>query len=236
MSAVIDQAVGAVVDMRAYAADAAPSTDWFAGRKAPAFADDAAQVSAFALRGQGRVAGLAADEFVLVLAGRLDIESEAGALTVLPDHGAVLPVGSDFGWRASDDLLAIVYSAPTQGQGSATAPVAIDLDAALTPSGAPAAENLIGPAPSCRNHSDYLSANGEFVCGIWDSTPYHRRQIPYRQVELMLLLDGEVRFSDRAGSVTFRKGDVCMFVRGDGCAWQSEVHVKKIYATQRPLS
>lgn len=236
MSAVIDQAVGAVVDMRAYAAGTAPSTDWFAGRKAPAFADDTAQVSAFALRGQGRVESLATDEFVLVLAGRLDIESGAHSLTVLPDNGAVLPVESDFRWRASDDLLAIVYSAPTQGQGSATAPVAIDLDAAMTPSSPPATENLLGPVPSCRNHSDYLSANGEFVCGIWDSTPYHRRQIPYRQVELMLLLEGEVSFSDRAGSVTFGKGDVCMFVRGEGCAWLSETYVKKIYATQRPLA
>lgn len=236
MSAVVDQAVGAVVDMRAYAAGTAPSSDWFAGRKAPAFADDAAQVAAFALRSEGRVERLAADEFVLVLAGRLEVESEAGTLTVLPDNGAVLPVGGDFRWRASDDMLGLVYTAPTRGLGSATAPVAIDLDAQLTPSGAPATENLIGPAPSCRNHSDYLSANGEFVCGIWDSTPYHRRQIAYRQVELMLLLEGEVRFSDAGGSAAFQKGDVCMFVRGAGCAWLSETYVKKIYATQRPLS
>nr|MBA4769419.1 DUF861 domain-containing protein [Sphingobium sp.] len=236
MSAVIERTVGAVVDMRAYAAGTAPSVDWFAGRKAPAFADDAAQVAAFALRGEGRVEGLDADEFVLVLKGSLEIESDADTLTVLPDAGAVLPVGIKFRWRASDDLLAIVYTAPTQGQGSATAPVPIDLDADLTPSGAPATENLIGPVPSCRNHSDYLSANGEFVCGIWDSTPYHRRQIAYRQVELMLLLEGEVRFSDAGGSVAFQKGDICMFVRGDGCAWLSGTYVKKIYATQRPLS
>lgn len=236
MSAVIEQTVGAVIDMRAYAAGTAPSADWFAGRKAPAFADDAAQVSAFALRGQGEVAGLAADEFVLVLKGSLAIDSDAGTLTVLPDNGVVLPAGSDFHWRASDDMLAIIYSAPTQGPGSATAPTPIDLDAELTPSGTPAPENLIGPVPSCRNHSDYLSANAEFVCGIWDSTPYHRRQIAYRQVELMLLLEGEVRFSDAGGSVAFQAGDVCMFVRGDGCAWLSETYVKKIYATQRPLS
>ncbi len=232
----IEQAVDAVVDMRAYAAGTAPATDWFAGRKAPAFADNAAQVSAVSLRGEGRVEGLAADEFVLVLEGQLEIESDARTLTVLPDNGVVLPVGSNFGWRALDDLLAIVYTAPAQGPGSATTPVAIDLDADMTPSSPPAAENLLGPVPSCRNHTDYLSANSEFVCGIWDSTPYHRRQIPYRQVELMLLLEGEVSFSNDKGSVTFRKGDVCMFVRGDGCAWLSEQYVKKIYATQRPVS
>jgi len=81
-----------------------------------------------------------------------------------------------------------------------------------------------------------LSANLEFACGTWDSTPYHRRQIPYRQVELMLLLEGSVTFTDANDSVSFKKGDVCMFVRGDGCAWLSEEYVKKVYATQRPVA
>ncbi|EIZ81234.1 hypothetical protein WSK_0179 [Novosphingobium sp. Rr 2-17] len=236
MSAVFDHAVDAVVDMRAYAAGTTPSTDWFAGRKAPAFADDAAQVAAFALRGEGRVEALADDEFVLVVEGRLDIESDTGTLVVASDNGAVLPAGTSFRWRASDNLLAIVYTAPTQAAGNPAEPVAIDLGAEMTPSSPPAAENLLGPAPSCRNHTDFLSANTEFVCGIWDSTPYHRRQIPYRQVELMLLLAGEVSFSNGKGSVTFQEGDICMFVRGEGCAWLSEEYVKKIYATQRPVS
>lgn len=232
----MDQVVDAVVDMRAYAVGTAPSRDWTEGRKAPAFADASAKVSAFALRGEGRVEALAQDEFVLVIEGRLDMETDAGVLTILPDNGAVVPMGTDFRWRASDDLLAIVYAAPAQGPGNPTGPVAIDIDAEMTPSSPPAVENLLGPVPSCSNHTDYLSANTEFVCGIWGSTPYHRRQIPYRQVELMLLLDGEVSFSNDKGSVTFRKGDVCMFVRGDGCAWLSEQYVKKIYATQRPVS
>jgi len=35
--------------------------------------------------------------------------------------------------------------------------------------------------------------------------------------------------------VTFSAGDVCLFVRGQGCAWISEEYVRKIYATQRPV-
>ncbi len=235
MSDLLDQKVAAVVDVRAYAAGTKPSSDWLNGRAAPAFADDKAQVAAIALRGEGRVDALAADECVLVLEGRLEIESSSGTVVIEPANAAVLPIGSSFSWRASDDLLAIIYAAPTQAIGSATAPVLIDLDAPLTPSSPPATENLLGPVPSCRNHSDYLSANTEFVCGIWDSTPYHRRQIPYRQVELMYLLEGKVSFTDQHGSVSFSAGDTCLFVRGDGCAWLSEEHVKKIYATQRPV-
>ena len=236
MSAVLDQKVAAVIDVRAYAASAQPTSDWLNGRAAPAFADEKAQVTAIALRGEGRVDALSVDESVLVLEGRLEIESSAGAFTVERGNTGMLPVGSSFSWRASDDLLAVIYSAPTQGVGTKSAPFLIDLDGPLSPSNPPALENLLGPVPTCRSHNDYVSANKEFACGTWDSTPYHRRQIPYRQVELMYLLEGKVTFSDETGSVSFSAGEVCLFVRGDGCAWLSEEHVKKIFSIQRPVA
>jgi uncharacterized cupin superfamily protein len=236
MSTTLDRTVEAVIDMRAYAAGATPAGDWFSGRAAPAFADDKVQVSAFALRGEGEVAALPTDEFVLVLKGRLEIESEAGTLTIAPDNGAALPIGTGFQWRASDDMLAIIYAAPTQGPGNVKTPVLIDQNAPLGPSNPPPKENLLSPAPTCRGYSDYVSANKEFACGTWDSTPYHRRRIPYKQVELMLLLAGKVTFSDDKGSITFQKGDVFLFVRGDGCEWLSEEYVKKVFAIQRPVA
>lgn len=228
--------VGAVIDIRAYAAGTTPSSDWFAGRAAPAFADDAAHVAAIALRGEGKVEALASDECVLLLSGRLEIESVAGTLVLDPATACVLPLGTGFVWRASEDMLAIIYAAPTAEVGTVRFPVMVDQTAPLEPSSPPPAQNLIGPVPSCRNHSDYWSANKEFVCGIWDSTPYHRIQVPYKQVELMYLLEGAVSFADAHGKVTFHAGDVCLFVRGDGCAWISEEYVKKIYATQRPVA
>jgi uncharacterized cupin superfamily protein len=179
---------------------------------------------------------LPTDEFILVLAGRLEIESSGGALVLGPDDAGVLPFGSNFHWRSSDDMLAIIYAAPTDRPGSTAAPLLIDKDALLGPSTPPATENLLGEVPTCRGFSGYTSANAEFACGTWDSTPYHRRQIPYRQVELMLLLAGKVTFSDANASISFSEGDVCMFVRGDGCAWLSTEYVKKVFATQRPVS
>jgi uncharacterized cupin superfamily protein len=235
-SALLERTVEAVIDLRAYAEGVAPGTDWFAARAAPAFADAKVAVSAVALRGAGAVDALATDEFVLVLRGRLEIDGEAGTLAAGAEDGIALPVGAGFRWRASDDLLAIVYAATTDGPGSATAPLLIDKRAALGPSNPPAPENLLGPTPVCRGFSDYVSANREFACGTWDSTPYHRRRIPYKQVELMLLLQGRVTFSDDRGSVTFGPGDVFLFVRGDGCAWRSEEHVKKLFAIQRPVA
>lgn len=236
MNTAVRQQVAAVFDMRAYAAGTMPSADWLEGRKDPAFADGAARVAAFALRGGGKVASLPTDEFVLVLAGTLEIRSDHGVLALGPNDCAAIPFGTAFHWRASDDMLAIVYAAPTDRVGKPAAPVKIDTNAPLNPSNAPALENLLGEVPTCRGFSDYISANGEFACGTWDSTPYHRRQIPYRQVELMLLLAGKVTFTDENGSVTFSEGDACMFVRGHGCAWLSEEYVKKVFATQRPVT
>lgn len=229
-------AVGAVIDLRAYARETAPAHDWLTERAAPAFADGAAQVAALAPRGKGRVETLGADEFVIVLAGRLDLDLGERALTVPTGASCVLPVGSSFGWQASEDALLVIVSAPADAVGTQDGPVLIDETAPLSPSNPPLAELLLGPTPSCRNHSDYWSATREFVCGTWDSTPYHRKQNPYRQIELMHLLEGSVTFTDAHASVTHKAGDVILFVRGEGCAWLSEEHVKKVYATQRPAA
>jgi uncharacterized cupin superfamily protein len=56
----------------------------------------------------------------------------------------------------------------------------------------------------------------------------------YRHIELMHLLEGTVTFRDDSGSATFSKGAVVLAARGAETAWASEVHVRKVHATQRP--
>ena len=224
--------VRGVIDLRAYAARLAPARDWLAGRATPAFADDAAAVTAIAPVGKGRVATLPADEFVIVLAGELTLETKS-ATVVKAGRSAVLPAKLAFDWSAAAGTVAVIVACPGPA-GTAPDVVLIDEGAPLEPSNPPLAELLVGPTPSCRNHTDYRSSNGEFVCGTWDSTPYHRRPMPYRHIELMHLLEGAVTFEDASGSVTFSKGDVFLAARGAQCAWVSEVHVKKVYAIHRP--
>jgi len=226
-------AVHGIIDLRAYARSASPARDWIAGRASPVFADDGASVAAIAPVGEGRVAALAADEFVIVLSGELRIETARRASVVEAGDSIVLPSGSSFGWRAAAGTLAVIVACPG-ASGSAQDLAPIDEASALSPSKPPLAELLVGPTPSCRNHTDFLSASGEFVCGTWDSTPYHRRPMLYRHIELMHLLEGAVTFEDASGSVTFSRGAVILAARGAQCAWVSEVHVKKVYATHRP--
>lgn len=226
--------VRGLIDLRAYAAGVAPTSDWLVGRPTPAFADDAATVVALAPRGEGRVEGLRADEFVIVLSGTITLKSARNTTVVDTGHSAVLPSGLSFSWRAAASTLAIIVVCPAPS-GAASDIVPIDEFAPLEASNPPSDALLVGPRPSCRNHSDYRSNNGEFVCGTWDSTPYHRRAMPYRHIELMHLLDGSVTFEDPSGSVRFSKGDIFLAARGAECAWISDAHVKKVYAIHRPV-
>ena len=148
-------------------------------------------------------------------------------------RSALLSSGLGFAWRAAAGTVAVIVACPS-ASGTAAGVVPIDEAAPLQALNPPLAELLVGPTPSCRNHTDYRSASGEFVCGTWDSTPYHRRAMPYRHIELMHLLEGAVTFEDDTASATYSKGDIVLAARGAHVAWISEVHVKKVYATHRP--
>lgn len=222
-----------VIDLRSYAARTKPATDWLSGRMAPAFADADAVVTAIAPLGHGGVSSLPTDEFLTVLTGSLSITCDGGTIPVPAGRSAVLPAGMSFEWTASSATVVVIVACPA-GSGAVAGVVPVNENAPLERSNPPLAELLVGQTPSCRNHSDYRSVNGEFVCGTWDSTPYRRRAMTYRHIELMHLLEGSVTLENAAGSATFSRGDVFLVTRGAECAWTSTVHVKKVYAIHRP--
>ena len=185
--------------------------------------------------GRGSVPSLSADEFVFALEGEVSFSADGQELVLSRDQSAVLPSGSGFSWSADAPARLIFLRYETPDKGGIEAPVLIDESAPLEPSGAPLAELLVGPTPSCRNHTDFTSADGEFMCGTWDSTPYHRRAMHYRHHELMHLLEGSVTFEDDQGLVgTFERGDVFLVRRGSNCSWESRVNVSKVFAIYRP--
>lgn len=183
--------------------------------------------------GRSGQAVLPGDEFVLVLSGAVRFRQKERELHVGAGEAAVLLRDHSLEWAADEpaELLAMRCTAG----GSADEPVVINTSAPLSASNPPLPHLLLSATPTCRNHSDYRSATGEFVCGTWDSTPYHRQLMEFRHYELMRLLEGEVTFIDQNGrSGTFGAGDVVLLVQGGGASWESRSHVKKIYATYRP--
>ena len=232
------------VDMREFARDpdqgtaieAAPGLDRFlAGRRCLNRAPGPVTAGVIALgAGRGAVPSMPADEFIIVDAGRVTLTCPDAVLTLEAGDSAVLQQGAAFSWSA-DGPVSLIFVRYNGSQPGEHAIVPIRQDPQLEPSGAPLAELLLTPTPACRNYSDYRSADGEFVCGTWDSTPYHRRAMLYRHFELMYLLQGSVTFVDETGREgTFSQGDIFLVEQGAMCSWESREQVAKVYVIYRP--
>lgn len=223
--------VRSFVDLRAFADTSAPAPgDFLLARTELPGQGPGVSITACAPQGAGLIAAMPADEFVIVLTGELNI----GANVLGPDASIVLPKGSAFSWAAAPGTRAIAMRCDTSTPAAQT-PVVINPAPVLAPSKSPSADLLIGPAPTCHSFNDYKSANGELVCGTWDSTPYARRAMHYGHAELMYLIAGSVTFVDGAGrEKTFVRGDVFFVEQGADCAWDSREYVKKVYAIFRP--
>lgn len=184
--------------------------------------------------GDGVVQSLAADEFIIVHEGQVTLTQQGQTLTLRPGQSAVIKQGAAFTWSAQEPV-SLIFTRYNRSQPGDGAIVPIKEDPVMGPSGGPAADLLTTPAPTCHNHTDYTSADGEFMCGTWDSTPYARRSMYYRHYELMYLLKGSVTFVDETGrSGTFSKGDIFLVEQGANCSWDSSVDVAKVYVIYRP--
>lgn len=184
--------------------------------------------------GQGSVQSLPADEFIIVNEGNLTLKQQDVTLTLKPGQSAVLPQGAAFSWSAQGSV-SLIFTRYNRSQPGNGIIMPIKEEPELKPSGTPPVELLSTPVPSCRNFTDYLSADGEFMCGTWDSTPYARRPLLYRHYELMYLLEGSVTFVDEIGrSGTFSQGDIFLIEQGACCSWDSSEQVAKVYVIYRP--
>lgn len=186
--------------------------------------------------GKGVAAAAAGDCWMILADGALTIATDDGAHEFAAGESWVVPAGTAFDWQARNSAT-VIFLRYTKGVNSPAGIVPVDAEADLAPSGAPLAELLVDDTPVCRNFSTFRSADGEFTCGVWDSTPYHRRPMRYAHFELMHLLQGQVTLVDESGrSRTFAQGDIFLIEQGAECSWESREHVAKVYAIYRPLA
>ena len=182
----------------------------------------------------GFVPSLPADEFIIVNEGSLTLSQPDFTLTLEAGQSAVIQHGAAFSWSAPGPV-SLLFTRYNQSLSGDRTIVPIKSNPELTASGTPPVELLTTPPPACRNYTDYRSADGEFMCGTWDSTPYQRRSMFYRHFELMYLLEGSVTFVDEAGrSGTFSKGDIFLVEQTAQCSWDSQDNVAKVYVIYRP--
>lgn len=185
--------------------------------------------------GSGLVQALPADEFIIIDQGTLTLTQQGSVLTLGPSQSAVLKHGAAFAWSAQGPV-SVIFTRYNKSQAYDGAIVPIKASPEMGPSaGGPAAELLLTPPPVCRNYTDYKAGDGEFMCGTWDSTPYTRRALSFRHMELMHLLEGSVTFVDETGrGGTFSKGDIFLIEQKASCSWESLERVAKVYVIYRP--
>lgn len=229
------------IDLRAFAAlhgeaiqrDSGGGDAYLAARRYLDLPDGPVAIGCLALDGgAGRVERTLADEFIILLTGELTIEAAGARLVLAPDRSAVVPGGGSLAWRAAAGTSALFMRC--DGPAGDAAAFVIDEAGPLAPSNPPLAELLFGETPRCRNRTDFRSADGQFTCGVWDSTPYQRLPMLYRHYELMHILKGAVDFEAGGQLATAAAGDIFLVERGAECSWFSEVDVAKVFAIHRP--
>lgn len=238
------RSVPSFVDLRKFASDKSQGIDasgmanenrFLSCRRILEWPAGPVSVGAIALdAGCGVVPPQPVDEFIIVAQGEIALTQEERTLTLGPGDSVVLSHGAAFSWSASGPV-SIIFMRYHGSQYADGKMVPIDHAPQREPSGAPLAELLLTPAPQCRNQTDYSSPDGQFTCGTWDSTPYHRKAMLYRHCELMYLLEGSVTFVDEFGKTgTFSRGDIFLVEQDAQCSWESREHVAKVYAIYRP--
>jgi uncharacterized cupin superfamily protein len=177
------------------------------------------------------------DEILAVIAGDIEFATPSALVRVGPGQAALIPRGTSGRIVARDGAswAFMTYAGIRGDEARARTVEVLSPDAALEPSGGPAADLLIGDMPQCRSHSVFENASEEWSVGLWDSTPYQRRAMTYGHDEFMFLLDGAVRIADGAGRAQmFQAGDMFFVPRGAKCSWHSTVYVRKFYGIYRP--
>jgi uncharacterized cupin superfamily protein len=175
-------------------------------------------------------------ETMIVLAGALTLSVDGGAaLSVSPGNGAVVSRGTRLRIEAAPGTRWAFY-AGTAGAAAVPGVTLLGADATLSPSAAPPAEVLIGPAPQCRSFNAFTEEASNLRAGIWDSTPYARISRPHKLSEVMHILEGSVDLTSEDGTVfTVGQGDTVLVPQGAPCAWDSRVPVAKFYVVQEAL-
>lgn len=185
----------------------------------------------------GKMGPYPVHEFMIVLAGSVTIRDAGGKdTTIRAGESFILPKGFVCQWRQSEYMRKFYVIFDDASGAAAQDPAALDVlkidaDHDLGPSPSPAPELLLSETPTQYGHEWFEDPTEQWTTGVWGSTPYRRKAIPFPRHELMHLLEGEVTLTDPdLGAQTFRAGDTFFVPLGANVEWHNKVPVKKYYS------
>ncbi len=177
------------------------------------------------------------DEFMLLLEGTVEIVEPSGKITQIgAGESFVLPKGLVRQWRQTGDVkkIFVILETPDDAATRETRGLAVikpDPQSMLTPSTGPKPELLLSGTPQQRGYKCFEDRSGAFAVGVWSSTAFHRKPMPFPRHELMCLLEGNVSITGPSGKVQiFKAGDSFFVPHGALTDFRAHGDVKKIYA------
>jgi len=180
------------------------------------------------------------NEFMIVLEGEVTIIEGERRTTIKAGESFIIPKGLNCQWHQSGYIrkFFVIFDDASGLQPADTAQLSVlrpDPQAALSPCAGPAPELLLSGAPAQQEKRSFADLTGQWTVGVWDSTPYHRKTIPFPRHELMHILEGEVTITeDGQPPRTFKAGDTFFVPLGTPCDWKTTGYVRKIYCIMQP--
>ena len=181
------------------------------------------------------------DEFMLLLDGAVEIVQPGGRITrIVAGESFILPKGLMRQWRQSGDVKKIFVILETQDDPATRDQAGLtvikpDPAAALSPSPGPKPDALHSGTPVQRGRKAFEDRSGKLTIGVWDTTAYHRKTVPFPRHELMCLLEGSVSVTGPSGRTqSFKAGESFFVPYGAVTDFKTEGYLKKYYAILQP--
>lgn len=178
-------------------------------------------------------------EFMILLEGEVTIVEASRETTFRAGDAFVIPQGLRCQWTQPGYVKKVwaTYEDPHHGSRPPAVDdhaVLVDPTSPLQPSAPLPPTILLSAAPSQSARETFADPTNRFAAGVWSTTAYHRRALPFDRWELMHILEGEVTLAHPTeGGETFRTGDTFLVSRGEIRSWQGRGDLRKIYCLFR---
>jgi uncharacterized cupin superfamily protein len=189
----------------------------------------------------GKMGPYSVNEFMLLLEGSVTIVDEKGGETVIKaGESFILPKGLVCQWKQTGYVrkFFVIFDDASGMKAKDARKLKVikpDPKAKLDAAGGPDPKLVVSGTPKWHDKLYWEDPTGQWTVGVWSTTPYERKVIPFPRHELMHILEGAVTISDgKGGAETFRAGDTLFVPKGATMGWKNDEPVRKIYCSFLP--
>jgi uncharacterized cupin superfamily protein len=177
------------------------------------------------------------DQLVFPIDGPSIFVGDSGReVAIAPGDGALLPRGTSFRLIQSAPGRCYFINRDLEGPaaGGSREPIEIRASRELTEnSELPPAETYLSQLPAQNIWAAH--ERGETTIGMWDSTPFRRKIVPFPRYEFMYIQQGSFRLAHENGEVDeFGPGELFFVDRGEDIGFMTDAYLRKIFWLYQP--